>query len=280
MNTVQPDDLTAEHAITAMLRIRNEGEFLEASVRSISALVDKIVLVDNLSEDRTPVIIQRLLEDYPDIAEAYYYPHAVARVGTDHRALSEDPGAQNSPRLLSNYYNWCLEKCKTPFVLKWDGDMIALPALAEQIASWRVSLRPILVMNGANVHSDRHHLIQAKVEDRETLEARLESPGLPSWARTLTYDHPEPRLFPRKDASYESSLGWVERLSSPFATRELKNTHRFRASEPCFLHMKFCKADPWVGYSPDMASVIDANITKGPVMPNAWRQVLSEHGHG
>jgi glycosyltransferase involved in cell wall biosynthesis len=263
-----------------MVRLRNEAEFLEAAVHSIAGLEERIVLVDNLSTDRTPEIIERLLAAYPQQAEAYRYPHAVARVGSDQRALDASGERPDSPRLLATYYNWCLARCRTESVLKWDGDMIALPELGAQIAAWRASGRPILAMNGANVHPDRRHLIAARIQDKAALAAQLTVPGLPAWASKLTYDHPEPRLFPRAGAQYDTSLGWVERLASPHAARELKDSHRFRAPAPSFLHMKFCKADPWVGYSPELARVIAGNVIRGPAMPDAWRAVLEAHGHG
>lgn len=274
-----PEHYPDGDAITAMLRIHNEAEFLDAAVRSIADLVDRILLVDNRSTDRTPQIIRRLLLDYPEKAEAHRYPFRVARVGSEHRHLVARGKDTRSPHLLSAYYNWCLARCATAFVLKWDGDMIALPGLARQIDAWRASARPILVMNGANVHPDRHHLVRARIGDKARLAAQLDVSGLPTWASSLTYDHPEPRLFPRKGASYDTSLGWVERLASPYAVRELKHSHRFRAEEPCFLHMKFCKADPWVGYSPDLARVIAGNVVRGEAMPDEWRWVLDLYGH-
>lgn len=267
-------------AITAMMRIRNEAEFLEAAVSSIVDVVDRILLVDNLSTDATPAIIERLSKQYPDTIEATHYPYQVARVGAENRKLHAGENPDDSPNLLSNYYNWCLARCRTEFVLKWDGDMIALPALAEQVEAWRASGKPILVMNGANLHPDRRHLIQERSKDRAALEQALASPGIPSWATALSYDHREPRLFPREGASYDSSLGWVEKLSSPFWARELKDRYRYCATAPCFLHMKFCKADPWAGYSPDLARVIANNVTLGPAMPLDWVKVLEWHGHG
>lgn len=278
MTSTQPTD----GKITAMMRIRDEAEFLDAAVRSIAGVVDRIFLVDNLSRDATPEIIERLLNEFPDQIEAHRYPYEVARVGQEQRerdAQGKESDAPGAPHLLATYYNWCLSHCHTEFVLKWDGDMIALPALAAQIDAWRASGRPILVMNGGNVHPDRRHLLDARIKDKAELAAKLAAPGLPAWAAKLTYDHPEPRLFPRQGAEYDTSLGWVERLSSPHWARELKETHRFRASEPCFLHMKFCKADPWAGYSPDLAKVIADNITMGPVMDPIWRDVLTRHGH-
>ena len=260
-----------------MVRIRNEAEFLDAAVRSIIDLVERVVLVDNLSTDSTPAIISCLQADYPDKVEAHRYPYRVARVGAENRRLSDiDPA---SPRLSANYYNWCLARCRTPFVLKWDGDMIALPGLGDEMAAWRTSERPILVMQGANVHPKRRHLIKARIDDKARLAEQLETPGLPAWAARLTYDHPEPRLFPRADASYDVSLGWTQRLASPFMSKELKDVHRFQATQPCFLHMKFCKADPWAGYTPDLARVIAGNVAVGPVMPSEWRRVLERFGH-
>lgn len=278
MPTPLPDTITPQ-AITAMMRIRNESEFLEAAVRSIVDVVDHILLVDNLSDDATPTIIKKLLGEYPLKIKTALYPYEVARVGADNRRLHSLAAPDGTPRLLSNYYNWCLAQCHTEFVLKWDGDMIALPNLTEQIMAWRAGGKPILVMNGANVHPGRRHLIQERSKDRAGLEQALDSPGIPSWATALSYDHMEPRLFPLQGASYDSSLGWVERLATPFLAKEMKEAYRFRATGPCFLHMKFCKANPWSGYSPDLAKVLAENVTLGPVMANDWVKVLQQHGH-
>ena len=275
-----PENIIQASAITAMMRVRNEGEFLESAVRSIVGVVDRILLVDNLSDDATPAIIEGLAAEHPHKIEAAQYPHEVARVGADNRRRQAAAGSGGTPGLLANYYNWCLARCHTEFVLKRDGDMIALPDLTEQITAWRASGKPLLVMNGANVHPGRRHLIQERGKDRAGLEQALDSPGIPSWATALSYDHMEPRLFPLEGASYDSSLGWVEKLSSPFWAREMKEAYRFRATGPCFLHMKFCKANPWSGYSPDLARVIAGNVTLGPAMACEWVQVLQQHGHG
>ena len=278
------------------MRIRNEAEFLDSSVRSIAGLVDRILLIDNLSSDASPTIIERLRADYPDKVEVRHYPHTLARVGAEHHRLRDNSigsgsaggNADQPPELLSSYYNWCLGHCRTPFVLKWDGDMIALPNLAGELSAWRDSHRPIMVFNGANVDAGRHHLIRARCTDHAalqrrldsgTLEGKLKGVGLPRWATSLSHDFPEPRLFPLEGAGYESKLGWVERLSSPFAAKALKETHRYHATGSCFLHMKFCKADPWAGYSPSLARVIADNVIQGQAMPHAWRVLLEQYGH-
>lgn len=260
-----------------MIRVRNEAEFLEAAVRSIADLVDRILLVDNLSTDSTPDIIKRLAAAYPDKVNPQRYPFEVTRVGRENWDLAERGATENSLHLLADYYNWCLDHCQTGFVLKWDGDMIALPALGENIAAWRNAQRPVLFMQGANVHPDRHHLIRARITDREALLTKLERPGMPRWVTSLTYDFMEPRLFPRKDASYDTRIGWTQVLSSPFTGED---NLPYRASVPCFLHMKFCKRDPLTNYSPDLAAVIADNVDIGPDLPSEWRRVLNTYGHG
>ena len=48
--------------ISAMTRIRNEEEFLEEAVLSIIDIFDEIILIDNLSDDKTPAIISALVQ--------------------------------------------------------------------------------------------------------------------------------------------------------------------------------------------------------------------------
>lgn len=263
-----------------MIRVRNEAEFLKAAVCSIAPLVEHVLLVDNLSDDVTPEIINRLQIRFPDKIEVYEYPHKIARVGQENRKQYDADKTNQSPHLSSNYYNWCLNHCHTEFVLKWDGDMIALAGFAEQMNDWRSSKRPVMTIQGVNVHPDRHHLIRALNNDRQALIAQLGSPGLPRWVTSLTYDYPEPRLFPRKGASYDSQLGWTQRLLSPYTAKEDKHIYRYRPESPSFLHMKFCKADPWSNYSPDLATIIAGNVGIGPKMDAEWRDILEQYGHG
>jgi hypothetical protein len=248
--------------ISAMVRVKNEEEFLYASIKSISDCVDEIVLVDNMSTDRTPSIIETLRKEEPSKVVCHHYPHEIGKVGKQNWDLATGPRARSQPRLSANYYNWCLSRCSKPFVLKWDGDMIALDSFRTALMEWRQSRKPIMIFKGANVHPDFRHLIAAKSSDREALLASLSVPGLPRWATSLTYDYPETRLFPKFLAKYESSMGWTQRLWTPY--QDLGPRACKRIADPCYLHLKFCKRDPFAGYSPDLKQVIAENVTVGP----------------
>jgi hypothetical protein len=249
-----------------MVRIRNEEEFLYPAVRSILDLVEEVVLVDNLSTDRSPEIMESLRAEAPDKVGCHRYPHRVARVGAETWKLASDPAAADSPWLSGNYYNWCMTRCREAFVLKWDADMVATPAFAGALENWRRSDRPILAFNGANVHADFRHLVAAKCGDREALLARLSVPGLPRWVTTLTQDFLEPRLFPRDGACYEHGLLWTQRLMSPLCEPGVRRSAWLEVDEPAYLHLKFCKKDPYSNYSSDLAAVIAGNVTTGPAL--------------
>jgi hypothetical protein len=255
-----------------MLRVRDEEEFLVPAVASIAHLVDHLVLVDNLSRDSTPRILDELEREYRGKLDRFAYDHPIRPVGRESRALASTP---DDPRTSAAFYNWCLERCPTPFVMKWDGDMIATDALAGALDTWRRSGRLVMSFCGANLHPDRSHLLAAIETDRAVLNARLSTPDVPVWAADLTYDHLEPRVFPKPMARFEMELGWTQRLSSPALGHGYRRRARLSVEEPCFLHMKFCKREPFANYSDDLAAVIAANMSVGPALDPSWERLLA-----
>ena len=126
--------LQAREDISAMVRVRNEEEFLFAAVSSIVDLVNEIVIVDNLSSDGTPGVIAALQRKFPTRVSTHSYPFEVRKVGREHWELASQRTRRPSPHLSSTYYNWALRRCRHPFILKWDGDMIACPAFEASLA--------------------------------------------------------------------------------------------------------------------------------------------------
>jgi hypothetical protein len=275
-----PEPPEGERRICAMVRVRDEEEFLAPAVASIVEHVDEVVIIDNLSRDATPDIAAALGRAHPHRVRLLAYPHEVRRVGREAWALAEHPEGRASPTLSANFYNWCIERCRQPWVLKWDGDMVATARFHEALAAWRASTYAVMVFRGGNVHPRRRNLIAARSTDRDALLERLSVPGLPAWATSLTYDYPEPRLFPRAGAQYHADLKWTQSLSSPYLARAHAARHVMRVEDPLYLHMKFCKRDPWSGYSGDLAAVIAGNVTCGPPLDAAQRETVERFGLG
>ncbi len=260
--------------ISAMVRVKNEEEFLYAAINSIIDVVDEVSIVDNLSDDSTPEIIRRLANDYPDKVISFRYPHAVRKVGADNFELASNPAARSSPELLSNFYNWCLERCTKPFVLKWDGDMIATATFRREVERFRQGSWAVMWMRGANVHPDYEHLITPSVGDVETLQGELTAAtSLSNWMDPYT-DY-EPRVFPRTFAHYDTGFWWCERLTTPFLEGPKADERAFRPNIVSYAHMKYCKGDPWANFSLDFREVIANNLGRGEPLSDEVAATLS-----
>ena len=252
--------------ISAMMRVKNEEPFLRASVKSILPLVDEIVIIDNDSTDATPRIAQDLARSHPEKIRVCYYNHIIARVGSENQTLASTRAGRNSPRLLANYYNWCMRQCRMNYILKWDGDMVATPALALQIEHFKNSRDLVLFVFGANLHPDRCHLVGASTSTQREIETAI---GLPGAVRNHTspYTDIHPLLFPRFLAEHRTDFWWCESLHTPWR----RWNHYMK--ECGFLHLKYCRPDPYEHWSNDFAALMKKGITPGPIVPIELRSL-------
>lgn len=243
-------------------------------MKSIADYVEEIVLIDNGSTDRTPSIIQSLQREYPDKVVCYQYNQEVRRVGWESWEEASRSGGSSSPHLSAYFYNWCLRKCTKPYVLKWDGDMIATEAFSESMGTWRKSHKVFMTFTGVNVHPDGQHLMASKSTDRTELVSSLRLSAIPSWVTSLTYTYPEPRVFPRFRAKFDMGNKFTQRLCTP-VSNGLRVSHRcYKVEKVCYLHLKFCKRQPYSGYSSELADIIASNVAIGQPLCPEWLDLL------
>jgi glycosyltransferase involved in cell wall biosynthesis len=107
--------------ITAVLRVRNEARSLPWVLPGLFRVVDAVVLADNGSDDGTPRLAEDLAREHgaTDRLTVIEYPFAVSRCGPEHLATPPD-----SVHSLTYFYNWAFSHVRTPYCLKWDGDMV------------------------------------------------------------------------------------------------------------------------------------------------------------
>jgi glycosyltransferase involved in cell wall biosynthesis len=221
--------------ITAMVRVKNEQEFLLQSICSIIDHVDEVVIIDNNSTDGTGVIIDYLKEKYRNKVKSYEYNHDVAGIGECYRNLQKtDP---KSPGLLHNYYNWCLSKCSMPFIMKWDGDMIAMDNFYDYIEIFKKSGYLKFDFGGYNVAADRINSL--------TLDALI-----------------EPRVYPKLFTKFINIGLDCEELSI-----WVINEKRMLIKEQMYLHTKYCKAVPHANFSPLFSEVFSKKLKIGNKLP-------------
>ncbi|HSI54478.1 MAG: glycosyltransferase family 2 protein [Ramlibacter sp.] len=205
--------------ISAFVRCRNEEEYIVASLLSAYRVFDEIVVILNHSTDRSRALVEDLITDHPKI-RLVDYPHECAAIGPGyHERVLAQPDAS-----LARYYNWCLEQTRFSHVCKWDGDMIALPAL--------VQVRP-LVADSDVILFDGHDILG---EETTSMEARIFRFD-PSRARYVDWDlyevlqHEYSQVAPVMDKCYVHmklvKTEWLHKTwSSPnlLATRSAPET--------------------------------------------------------
>jgi hypothetical protein len=239
--------------ISAMIRVKNEVEYLERSISSVLEHVDEVVIVDNNSTDGSTEIIDDFAKRFPTKVRAFCYPHKLARWGEETTRLSETKGGKQSPSFLPNYYNWCASKCSWPFILKWDGDTIATAALAPTLEAFRHSRTQILWHTGINLHPDRESYIAGR-----------------------PFEDMEPRLFYKPLSFYNNYLGYVETLWSPYLA--LYPSFSEKEPEPLYFHMKFCKSDRFSNMSDDLRRREESVSGRGNPLPQYLREQVLQLG--
>jgi hypothetical protein len=121
--------------ISACIRLRNESQFMRAAVRSIVDLVDEVVLVVQPGEDDTLQIDFELELQYEKV-RVCYYPLVPDWIDTP-AFYSKDPDA---PGHMVHMSNWALSQCRYSWILKVEGDVIALPTLKGMLQHVRANI--------------------------------------------------------------------------------------------------------------------------------------------
>ncbi len=107
--------------LTCVFRLKNEAHNLPWVLPPMLEAVQHVVIVDNLSDDGTPEVAQRVAEECGagDRITVTSYPFQVSRAGSEHLATRPD-----SVHSLTHFYNWSFSHVRTAYSMKWDGDMV------------------------------------------------------------------------------------------------------------------------------------------------------------
>lgn len=102
--------------ISWVARLRNADDFLEKVIETHLPFLDEIILIDNLSTDKTKEICLKLKKKYPNKIKFFEYKYDVKPPGVS------DNIKWNSIYSLAYYYNWCFSKSRYKYVMKVDDD--------------------------------------------------------------------------------------------------------------------------------------------------------------
>ena len=151
--------------LSAVMRCKNEEEYVVASIMSIYRIFDEIVVILNNSTDRTRALIEGLIRDHSKI-RLLEYSNECSPIGLGYyeRVLAK-------PEIsLAKYYNWCLEQTTFSHVCKWDGDMIAIPVF-EQVRTL-IKSSDVVMFDGYDVLGERTTDLEPRIFKFDLAHAR------------------------------------------------------------------------------------------------------------
>lgn len=202
----QQTSLTKHHpkGISAVIRIQNEAQHIKDSILSIYRSVDEIIVALHNCTDDTESIIQKLIDSGLNKIRIIHYYEKIARAGYGYYQEREQGLGS-----LAKYYNFCFSHARYSDVLKWDGDMVALPLLHQVLINHR-GQEANLIFEGCDIFDEKF------------------SAG------------PEKRLYPNQVKSFYFDSLFFEVLYSPFPS--------LAVSPPMYIHMKFAKDQLYLPY--------------------------------
>lgn len=115
----------ARNRIAGIMRVKNDGMFIEECIESCIDALDELIVVHNDCTDNSVEEIEKMREKYPDKIRRYEYPHKVMGVGLtneEYQFVKDLP--EGSPYLLSTYCNFALSKVTASYALKIDADQV------------------------------------------------------------------------------------------------------------------------------------------------------------
>lgn len=117
--------LNRRPGVSGIMRVRNDGEFIEMSIESCIDALDELIIVYNDCTDDSPAIIEKICQRYPDKIKVYAYkPHILAWNLSDKQISDIMDGSIPMENTLAGYCNYALSKTTCEYVLKIDADQI------------------------------------------------------------------------------------------------------------------------------------------------------------
>lgn len=199
--------------LSAFVRLANEEEWVRPAIESILPWVDEAVCVLQCSTDSTQDILMSI--NNPKIS-IFKYPFESWPNGPGHDKQPDDSLHNNA-----YFYNWNIGLTTREWVIKWDGDMVAMDWLGDTVRDIIKNVQNTVVcINGINLVGDCICMSKDQPFIREN----------------------QPRIFQPGHDKYYVTGRMTQTLHRPVTTRVLE------INQPGYLHFKWAKKSCFQGW--------------------------------
>ena len=114
-----------KNRVSGIMRVKNDGLFIERCIRSCIDALDELIVVYNDCTDNSVAEIDKMVAIYPNKIKCYEYPHHIIGMNITKeefdiaKSLPDD-----SPNLFCTYSNFALLKVTSEYALLIDADQI------------------------------------------------------------------------------------------------------------------------------------------------------------
>lgn len=125
--------------VAGILRVKNEGIFIERCIESCIDALDELIIVFNDCTDNSEKEIDKMVARYPHKIKSYKYPyHVLGMYITKEEFDVAKNLPEGDPALFSTYSNFALQKITSEYAVKIDADQVYF---TEHLKSWCDFLR-------------------------------------------------------------------------------------------------------------------------------------------
>ncbi|HIF9240954.1 TPA: glycosyltransferase [Photobacterium damselae] len=136
-------------SISAIYRVKNGQEYIEAAILSVSPLVNEIIVVDNNSSDKTIEIVEKLKSELYSIVDIKIFTYSedleLAGDGYIERVTSNPNGS------LAKFYEYCFSLGSSEYLMKCDAHYIFTPKGINELRKAVNSKPNIVYFSGAEI---------------------------------------------------------------------------------------------------------------------------------
>lgn len=202
-----------KNGVSGIMRVKNDAEFVKASIYSCIDALDELIIVYNDCTDNSPTIIKEIAHEFPSKIKVYDYNYQIYAWNLTSEEIEKIfNGKIDARNTLYGYYNYALSKTTKRYAMKIDADQIyfthKLKEICDAYRSERNDYFPLIsYINVFNVN------LKLKIQQKYGIKISLINNNRTQWdryyrdlLRIIRYAKPNISLYGINSIIYNDSI--------------------------------------------------------------------------